>query len=600
MKQSIKNNLYFLNYVRKFTPLYFYMRFITVLLSPLQPLISIFIMKIAIDNVAGGKPLNEMLLIILTGFVIAIACNFIIHLINVGLGTVAKRILTKNIQDIFLKKAEELDFSCFDDTEFYNQYTKAMYETDGRCVSVFDTFVYFLSKILTLSTVVTVLAVLSPLIILLCAVLIALNFCLNKAKNRLDYKYSNQLTPMKRRVEYIKKIFYEPQFAQEVRMGKLGGLMRKKFHAAIDDMIKADRGYCGLGALLSAGFHSVGYILTFSVIFIACWQISIGLLSIGGFAALLNGAEQLFMGFYGLVGSVTEMDMHSKYIDNFKNIIHYESQIEKTVQNKAFCSREGDIELKNVCFAYPGHADYVLKNVSMRIPRGKKIAIVGYNGAGKSTLVKLLLRLYDPSSGEITWNNSGYRTYNASDLRDNYSVVFQSYQCYALSVDENITMSEKLSDDERARLAQSEKMSGIYEKIESLPEKGQTCMSKEFDEDGVPFSGGEQQKVAISRAFYEDKSVVIMDEPSSALDPIAEYEMNLSIRELAKDKTVIMVSHRLSAIRMFDEIYVFAKGEIAEHGSHEELMQLSGRYAEMFAKQAGNYQEQASLAGQPG
>lgn len=536
--------MYFLNYVRTFTPVYFYMRFITVLLSPLQPLISIFIMKIAVDSVAEGKTLSEMLLMILMGFAVATICNLIIHLINIGIGMVAKRLLTKYIQNIFLKKAEELDFSCFDDTEFYNQYTKAMYETDGRCVSVFDTFINFLSKILTLSTVVTVLAVLSPLIIILCAVLIALNFSLNKVKNKLDYKYNNQLTPMKRKVEYIKKIFYEPLFAQEVRMGKLGSLMRTKFAAAIDDMIRIDRDYRGLNALLSAGFQSIGYILTFSVIFIACWQIKSGLLSIGGFAALLNGAEQLFMGFYGLPGSVTEMDLHSKYIDNFQKIIHYESRIETTEQNKVCCGKEGDIELKNVYFAYPKHKDYVLKNVSMSIPRGKKIAIVGYNGAGKSTLVKLLLRLYDPSSGEITWNNSGYKTYNASDLRDNYSVVFQNYQCYALSVDENITMSESLSDDQKARLALSEKMSGIYEKIESLPEKGQTCMSKEFDEDGVPFSGGEQQKIALSRAFYENKSVIIMDEPSSALDPIAEYEMNLSIKELAKDKTIIMVSHR--------------------------------------------------------
>lgn len=122
-------------------------------------------------------------------------------------------------------------------------------------------------------------------------------------------------------------------------------------------------------------------------------------------------------------------------------------------------------------------------------------------------------------------------------------------------------------------------------------------MSKEFDENGVPFSGGEQQKVAISRAFYEDRNVIIMDEPSSALDPIAEYEMNLSIKELAKDKTVIMISHRLSTIRMFDEIYVFVKGEIAEHGSHDELMKLSGKYAEMFTKQASSYQEEASCFG---
>lgn len=201
MKQSIKNNLYFLKYVRTFTPAYFYIRLITVLLSPLQPLISIFIMKIAIDDVAKEKPLHEMLFVLLIGFAIAIICNLIIHLINVGMGTIAKRILIKNIQGIFLLKAKNLDFSCFDDTEFYNKYTKAMYETDGRCISVFDTFINFLSKIITLFTVIAVLTVLSPLIIILCVLLIALNFALNKVKNHLDYKYNSQLTPFKRKVE---------------------------------------------------------------------------------------------------------------------------------------------------------------------------------------------------------------------------------------------------------------------------------------------------------------------------------------------------------------------------------------------------------------
>lgn len=592
MKHSIKNNFVFLNYVRKFTPAYFYIRFITVLLSPLQPLISIFIMKIALDHVADGEPPDKMLFLILVGFAIAIACNLLIHLINIGIGAVAKRIMTGKIQGVLLEKAEKLDFSCFDDTEFYNQYTRAMYETDGRCISVFDTFISFLSKIVTLFTVMTVLAVLSPLIILLCALLVALNFGLNKVKNKLDYQYDRQLTPFRRKVEYLKKIFYEPQYAQEVRMGRLGGLMRKKFDAAIEDMMKIDRDYCWPNALLSAGFNSVGYILTFSVMLIACLQISAGLLSIGGFAALLNGAEQLFMGFYGLLGSVTEMELHSKYIDNFKTIIHYEAQIETAEQHKALCDREGNIELKNVYFAYPRHTEYALKNVSLSIPKGKKIAIVGYNGAGKSTLVKLLLRLYDPSSGEILWNHNSYSAYHTSDLRRNYSVVFQNYQCYALSVEENITLSENLSDEEKAKLIQAEKISGIDKKIDSLPEKGRTCMSKEFDESGVPFSGGEQQKVAISRAFYEDRNVIILDEPSSALDPIAEYEMILSMKELTRDKTVIMISHRLSAIRMFDEIYVMVKGEIAEHGSHEELMKLSGKYAEMFTKQASNYQEE--------
>lgn len=595
MKQSIKNNIYFLKYVKQYTPLYFFLRFITVILSPVQPLISIFVMKIAIDSVVSGKTLKEMFTIVLIGFCIAIGSNLIIHGINTGVGLLAKRLLTKSIQGDFLKKAEKLDFSCFDDTEFYNKYTRALVETDDRCIKVFDTFINFLSKVITLITVIAVLSVLSPLVIVLCAALIIGNYALNKVKNKLDFQYNNNLTPLKRKMDYAKKIFYEPQYAQEIRMGKLGPLMRQKFDETIEEMLVLDRKYSVPNTFLTAGFNSIGYVLTFSVIAIACWQISAGILSVGGFAALLNGAEQLFMGFYGLLGSITEMDLHSKFIENFKYIIQYESKIEADSENKMTCSVDGDIEIKNVSFAYPKKEEYVLRNISMKIPRGKKIAIVGYNGAGKTTLVKLLLRLYDPTKGQILWNNEDYHSYDVADLRKHYSVVFQNYQCYALSIDENITFLSELNVEERQKLKAAIKMGGIYAKIETLPQKGSTSMSKEFDENGVPFSGGEQQKVAISRAFYEDRNVIIMDEPSSALDPIAEYEMNTNIKTLAKEKTVIMISHRLSTIRMFDEIYVMNQGEIIERGTHDELMNLKGTYAEMFTKQASNYKEDEAI-----
>ncbi len=590
MKKTIKNNMYILKYVKTYTPKYFYLRMLTILLAPIPSLVSIFVTQTAIDRVSDPRRADGVYMLLLAGFMILLVSNLFLSVVNNGMGLIAKRVLTKQIQSHLLKKAEKMDFDCFDNTQFYDQYTRAMTETDQRCIKVFDTFITLLSKLITLISVVSVLTVLSPYVILVCICLIIFNFVLNKIKNTVDFKYNNSLTFMTRKINYIKKIFYEPKYAQELRMGKLGPLMHKKFEKTMDDLLDADKKYCVPNTLFNTSFNCVGYLLSYSVMGLACWQISMGTLSVGGFAALLNGAEQLFMGFYGLLNSVTEMNLHSKFIDNLKYVMDYESKIETSDKNKLYCNQNGDISIKKVSFTYPLQEQPVLKNISMYIPKGKKIAIVGYNGSGKTTLVKLLLRLYDPSGGSILWDDKDYKLYDVSTLRAQYSVVFQNYQCYALSIEENITLQEDLSKDQLDKMKEATKISGISAKIDALPNQYSTSMSKEFDESGVPFSGGEQQKIAIARAFYENKNVIIMDEPSSSLDPIAEYEMNTNIKQLAEDKTVIMISHRLSTIRMFDEIYVMDHGEIAEHGTHEELMEKEGLYYQMFIKQASNYQ----------
>lgn len=592
MKKTIKNNFYILRYVRKYTPLYFIFRIITVLLAPLQPLVSLFVMKIAIDKVSTPDDTEGLFLVIIIGFLILLVSNLLLSIVNTGMGTVAKRVLTKEIQSKLLRKSEKMDFACFDNTKFYDKYTRAMSETDQRCVKVFDTFIMLLSKLVTLIGVVSVLTMLSPYVLILCVILIVINFGLNKIKNKLDYNYDANLTFMNRKIKYIKKIFYEPEYSQELRMGKLGPLMHKKFEDTMDECVKVDKRYCVPTCLLTAGFSSVGYVLTFSVMGIACWQITTGSMSVGGFAALLNGAEQLFMGFYGLLNSVSEMNLHSKFIDNLKYIMDYESTIEESATEKEKCNTNGDICINNVSFMYPQQEKYVLKDVSIRIPKGRKVAIVGHNGAGKTTLVKLLLRLYDPSNGEILWDNKDYKRYDVKGLREKYSVVFQNYKCYAISVAENIAFKEDIDDDELQKIIESTKMSGVFGKVDALENKFSTNMSREFDQSGVPFSGGEQQKIAIARAFFEDKDVIIMDEPSSALDPIAEYEMNTNIMRLAEDKTVIMISHRLSTIKKFDEIYVMNNGQIVEHGTHDTLMEKEGIYYDMFIKQSTNYREE--------
>jgi ATP-binding cassette subfamily B protein len=223
----------------------------------------------------------------------------------------------------------------------------------------------------------------------------------------------------------------------------------------------------------------------------------------------------------------------------------------------------------------------------MTIKAGQKIALVGYNGAGKSTLVKLILRLYDPNSGKVLINGEGIKDFTISSYRSKFSTIFQDFRIYSASVAENVLCGKYTNVDEK-RVNSALSNSGFDEKLASMPHGIDTVLTKEFDSEGINLSGGEAQKIAIARVFARDCDIVILDEPSSALDPDSEYELNKTLMT-AFDKTVIIISHRLSTTRMADMIYMLEDGKIIEQGDHDSLMKLDGKYAEMFNKQAEKY-----------
>jgi ATP-binding cassette subfamily B protein len=246
-----------------------------------------------------------------------------------------------------------------------------------------------------------------------------------------------------------------------------------------------------------------------------------------------------------------------------------------------------ELNVKDVSFAYGKDSD-TLHNINFSIKAGEKIAIVGYNGAGKTTLIKLLLRLYDVSQGQICLNGQDIREYDKKNYRSLFATVFQDYKIFASTIADNVKIDAAgQSDGEQIELAL--KKSGFAKKLESLPRGINTPLTREFEEEGVNLSGGEAQKVAIARTFYKYCPIIILDEPSSALDPISEYQLNQAMLEVAKDKTVIFISHRLSSTVMADRIYMLEQGNIIEQGSHKELMALEGKYAQMFRMQAEKY-----------
>ena len=277
----------------------------------------------------------------------------------------------------------------------------------------------------------------------------------------------------------------------------------------------------------------------------------------------------------------------SIYVDKFRRFMAYEPRIEMQ-KGKLPEAELKSLVLKNVSFTYHGESNPSLKNINMVIHPYEKVAIVGYNGAGKTTLIKLLMRLYDPTEGEIFIGNRNVKKLDVEAYRREFAAVFQDYQIFAATLGENVVMDD-VEEQDKEKIIGALSQGGFADKLRELPLGIATPLTKEFEMSGVDLSGGEKQKVAIARAFFKHSHYAVMDEPSSALDPIAEYQLNQNMMEIAKDRTVIFISHRLSTTVMADRIYMFEKGEIIEQGSHSELMALNGKYAEMFRKQAVNY-----------
>ena len=302
----------------------------------------------------------------------------------------------------------------------------------------------------------------------------------------------------------------------------------------------------------------------------------------------MSASFKLFWTLDDISNYANKFSEHALYIEKVRKFMECEPKItggEEKVPE--FTS----LELKNVCFAYPFGKDEgknVLDSVSLCVNKGEKIALVGYNGAGKTTLTKLIMRLYDVSEGEVLYNGRNIKDYDPESYRKRIGAVFQDYKIFAATLAENV-LAREYSPEDQDLVMSAVKAAGLEDKLAELSEGIHTQLTTEFSDRGVGLSGGESQKVAIARVFAGDYDLVIMDEPSSALDPVAEYELNRSVSENAKDKTLIFISHRLSTTRMADRIYMFEGGKIVEWGSHDELMAKNGKYAHMYTVQAKKY-----------
>lgn len=288
-----------------------------------------------------------------------------------------------------------------------------------------------------------------------------------------------------------------------------------------------------------------------------------------------------------LFEDIMNMIKNGMFIRNLRTFLEYREEIPEDQDGIVLTEPFETLEFDHVSFSY--QKEETIRDLCFTIRRGESVALVGHNGAGKSTIIKLMLRLYDPTEGVIRLNGVDIRQYNLRSYRKLFATAFQDVCLFGMTVEENILLGEEATPEREARVIDALKKAGVYERIQKLPQGIHTMMTKEFDEDGAVLSGGESQKVAVARAFYRSCPVKIFDEPSSALDPIAEYQLNHAMLKMAEHRTVIFISHRLSTTRLADRIILMENGQIREQGTHEDLLAAGGIYARMWKVQASQY-----------
>ncbi|MBO4697160.1 MAG: ABC transporter ATP-binding protein [Lachnospiraceae bacterium] len=504
--------------------------------------------------------------------------------------------LYKALKEQMFQKASELDLNCYDDPDYYNDFVLAVAESE----SSIDRFLTMCNRIVQALTILFTTGVFYLMTdavgILFVLASFVLRFFISKVLNKLNYKVRIRTNPLVRKRNYVSRVFYLNDFAKELRLHPaVGDRLEEEFAEANDEIVKEQKKVGGKRSalLFSNGYLAADFIMDGIYISYLVFRAAVlHVIDYSNAVVLFNRTGSLRRGMADLADIFPMAQENSLYVDKIRAFLAYMPKTVNETGEKV--PEEGSgIRLDHVSFRYREDAEDTLKDISLTVKPGEKIAIVGYNGAGKTTLIKLLMRLYDPSEGTISYHDRDIRAYRTEDYRRRIGVVFQDYQLYAASLAENVVMESVPAEDlirKGDRVRSSLKRAGFGERLESLPHGIETQVTREFDQEGINFSGGESQKIAISRAFYKNADILVMDEPSSALDPIAEYELNKAMHSAAKGKTVFYISHRLSTTRDADRILMLEKGRIVEEGTHESLLRKNGKYAAMWRVQAGRYE----------
>ncbi|HET8845102.1 MAG TPA: ABC transporter ATP-binding protein [Ktedonobacteraceae bacterium] len=569
------------------------------LINGFLPALSVWITGGLVDSVvrAAFSPTHDLAPVwffVGAQLVTGVAQSLLSTLSNISQQLLQERV-SNRVQLMILQRANTLDLAFFEDPEFYDKLRDASDSSGYKPMQMISQLFTFGKTLVTLFSMLYLLVHLSWLLALIALLLPIPSFVSSSRYGWRSYQRMRRESPERRRLAYLNRLMTVDTYNKEIKLFHLGPFFIKQYEELAEEFYQANKKIIIGRYLIGFSWSSLSTIANSGIYIFVAYQAIIRAITIGDLTRYTQAVMQVGQSFQGALDGLSGIYENNLYMRTLYEFLEYKPRIlspEKAQPLVVPTDQVGlSIEFRNVSFTYPGkdpETEAALKNVSFTIKAGEAIALVGRNGAGKTTIVKLLTRLYDPNEGQILIGGRDIREYEIEELRRVVGVIFQDYVTYYMSARENIGVGQIDEIENINMVEQAAGKSGASSVITRLPDGYSTMLGRWF-KDGVQLSGGEWQKVALARAFMRNAPILILDEPTSSLDAQAEYDIFTKFRLLTEGKTAIFISHRFSTVRLADRILVIENGMLKENGSHNELIELNGRYAELFNLQAEAY-----------
>lgn len=563
------------------------------ILASIAPFIGIFLPKFLIDELLGQRRIEIILMTLIGFFLLSSVVNYSIAWLRCAYSPRVTKIRTDYITMIS-DKIMKMDFKNTEDPEVLNKIKSVMnavMSNNTGVEGVYHTLLGLFGRLTAFVGYISIVLFLSPWILLFLIINVLISYALTMRVKKYEYSQKEKAADKDRRTFYVFDTMYDFSYGKDIRIYDLKNILIEKFKKFRGERIDISNDVqekqlkvkiVDVILLVIREFVVYGYLI-YNVLFTG--------MSIGDFTMYFSTINGFGDWMKGILDDLANIKAQNMYLDDMREFLQIKSENKEKTRDIPIDSSY-EIEFKNVSFKYPKTDKYIYKNLSLKIKKGQRLAIVGINGAGKTTFVKLLCRLYEPTSGEILINGVNIKDFSKEEYYKILSVVFQDIKTFAFTVAENVSL-ENLEDVDREKVLHCIEKAGVGDKINSLQKGIDTSLLKILDGEGVELSGGENQKLALARALYKNGKIVILDEPTSALDAVAEYNIYKGFDELIGDKTAIYISHRLASTKFCDVIAFFENGEIVEYGTHEELLKKNGKYSDMFNIQAQYYKEES-------
>jgi ATP-binding cassette subfamily B protein len=584
--------MFFLKYYFKNAPLYTMIYYLqTVVNSLIYVINSIYLLKLVFNAFEFQGAFTDIVFKILLIAVI----NIFVLLFNQWFNDIysPKNELTvkQKIQKDIFAQTTKINLKYYDDNEFYDDYILSLRESGSLGRSILEVIGKCLYNLIAIGTITAILLSIDFFVVCFVLTSVLLGFIIDIIITKKQTKKDFNTLKYHRKIDYFKRIFYLQDHIEEIKSTKDNRFLFTEFQEASTELLKTNKKMSKPLVRLYAFKGIMESLLTsFSVYFVLIYKLAVTKsIAIGDFSASVNSIWRLSDQLTQIVGNITQLYRNTIYGEKIYTFLHMEADedVRKQQKKHSFPKSPGTLTVKNLYFSYDETTE-ILKDINLSIIPKQKIAIVGQNGSGKSTLVKLLIGFYNANSGQILLNNIPLKEYDFSQLYSYYHCLFQDFQIYATTLEQNLYMDNvKNSDGER--LMKVINQIGFHDKVKTMKHGLKTIILQEFDDEAVQLSGGERQKVALARVLLSDACIIVLDEPSSALDPSSERNFNDLLASAFNDRTVIFISHRFFSTQNADNIYLLSNGRITEKGTHEELIKMNGQYAYMYNLQKEKY-----------